>query len=112
MDQWPFIVLIVSAVLIAWTNPAIAAAMDNINSGGNILYSVGSNYIAPQPWQSGVSAAVDTFANGVSLFGTLVSTGAQKLLDSTTHGAGVLLSGTLGNRMVNIDTRHHLDMFG
>lgn len=129
MDQWPFIVLIISAVLFSRTNPAIGAPagiywieiqlfwvnyqqVSFIKLESNTLNSAGLNYIAPYPWESGFSAAVDALANGVSIFGKLVSTAASKAVDSTTHGAGMLLSGTLGNRMVNINTRHFSDMYG
>lgn len=76
------------------------------------MNSAGLNYIAQYPWDSGFPAAVDAVANGFSLLGKLASTAAGKFIDSTTHGAGMLLSGTLGNRMVNMNTRHFSDMFG
>lgn len=78
----------------------------------NALNSAALNYIAQYPWESGFPAAVDSVANGFSLLGKLTSTAASKFIDSTTHGASMLLSGILGNRMVNMNTRHFSDMFG
>lgn len=131
MDQWPFIVLIVSAVLFAQTNPTNAAPAGIhfikiplfwiinhqkikfiLKLETNTLNSPGLQYIAQYPWESGFPAAVDAVANGASLFGTLGGTAASKLIESTFHGASMLLSGLLGSHMVNMNTRHFSDMFG